>query len=78
MRTHAMHMQLPLLSAYASMHEANGSVDSRLQKQKQRLDPKLHEPLFTNATPDFKGTLDYILYTSHSLKVRRSVSWYFY
>ncbi|KAF5836569.1 phosphatase family [Dunaliella salina] len=59
---------LPLHSAYASMHDANGSVDSRLQKQKQRLDPIMHEPLFTNATRDFKGTLDYILYTSNSLQ----------
>jgi CCR4-NOT transcription complex subunit 6 len=51
------------------MHGANGAVDSRLQKQKQRLDAKLHEPLFTNATRDFKGTLDYILYTDNSLQV---------
>lgn len=59
------------MSAYASMHGANGAVDSRLQKQKQRLDPKMHEPLFTNATRDFKGTLDYILYTENSLQVGR-------
>ena len=61
--------QLPLMSAYASMHGANGAVDSKLQKQKQRLDPKMHEPLFTNVTRDFKGTLDYILYTENSLQV---------
>lgn len=59
--------QLPLISAYSNIHEANGAIDSRLQKQKQRLDQKHHEPLFTNVTKDFKGTLDYVLYTSNSL-----------
>lgn len=63
------HMQLPLLSAYATMFDANGAVDSRLQKQKQRLDQRHHEPMFTNITKDFKGTLDYILYTTSSLQV---------
>lgn len=64
-----LYAQLPLLSAYASMHSANGAADSRLQKQKQRLDARHHEPNFTNATRDFKGTLDYILYTNNSLQV---------
>lgn len=39
-----------------------------LQKQKQRLDARHHEPLFTNITKDFKGTLDYVLYTQSSLQ----------
>lgn len=59
---------LPLLSAYASMADANNAVDHRLVKQKQRLDPRNHEPLFTNLTKEFKGTLDYILYTNNSLQ----------
>ena len=50
------------------MADANNSVDHRLAKQKQRLDPRNHEPLFTNVTKDFKGTLDYILYTNNSLQ----------
>eukprot|EP00195_Chlamydomonas_chlamydogama_P016392 CAMPEP_0202900342 /NCGR_PEP_ID=MMETSP1392-20130828/11166_1 /ASSEMBLY_ACC=CAM_ASM_000868 /TAXON_ID=225041 /ORGANISM="Chlamydomonas chlamydogama, Strain SAG 11-48b" /LENGTH=568 /DNA_ID=CAMNT_0049586715 /DNA_START=168 /DNA_END=1874 /DNA_ORIENTATION=- len=59
---------LPLLSAYARMWEANSAHDGRLAKQKQRLDQKHHEPGFTNITKDFKGTLDYILYTNNSLQ----------
>eukprot|EP00798_Chlamydomonas_sp_ICE-L_P008980 gene8980-16116_t len=58
---------LPLMSSYASMHSANNSTDHRLPKQKQRLDPKTHEPIFTIVSKDFKGTLDYILYTKNSL-----------
>ncbi len=49
------------------MWEASNAHDAKLVKQKQRLDPKLHEPLFTNSTKDFRGTLDYILYTNNSL-----------
>ncbi|GAX83499.1 hypothetical protein CEUSTIGMA_g10924.t1 [Chlamydomonas eustigma] len=59
--------KLPLSSAYSKMAEASNAHDAKLAKQKQRLDPKLHEPLFTNLTKDFRGTLDYILYTSNSL-----------
>jgi hypothetical protein len=62
-------LQLPLLSAYATMHDAHGAADSRLQKQKQRVDQRFHEPLFSNLTKDFKGTLDYILYTNNFLQV---------
>jgi CCR4-NOT transcription complex subunit 6 len=60
-------MQLPLSSAYSKVAEASNAHDAKLAKQKQRLDPKQHEPLFTNITKDFRGTLDYILYTSNSL-----------
>ena len=41
--------------------------DAKLAKQKQRLDGKCHEPVFTNINKDFRGTLDYILYTNNSL-----------
>eukprot|EP00798_Chlamydomonas_sp_ICE-L_P010482 gene10482-8446_t len=56
------------MSAYASLADASNANDHRLAKQKQRLCPKNKEPLFTNVTKDFKGTLDYILYTSNSLQ----------
>lgn len=59
---------LPLMSAYASMADAQNTSDHRLPKQKQRLDPKTQEPNFTILSKDFKGTLDYILYTSNSLR----------
>jgi CCR4-NOT transcription complex subunit 6 len=60
---------LPLASAYARVMDANVSSpgDHRLEKQRARLCPKTHEPLFTNISKDFKGTLDYILYTKDSL-----------
>jgi CCR4-NOT transcription complex subunit 6 len=51
------------------MQEAPLSADGRLYKQRQRLDAKHHEPMFTNLTKDFKGTLDYIFYTTTSLVV---------
>ncbi|MEW5305480.1 MAG: hypothetical protein WDW36_008014 [Sanguina aurantia] len=59
---------LPLSSAYAAMADAPLSNDTRLAKQRTRLDPRHHEPLITNVTKDFKGTLDYILYTNTSLR----------
>ncbi|KAL6757408.1 phosphatase family [Haematococcus lacustris] len=59
---------LPLLSAYAAMSDAHGAADARLQKQKQRVDPKYREPLFSIVTKEFRGTLDYILYTKNSLQ----------
>ncbi len=52
----------------AQLNEAPLSADVRLYKQRQRLDAKHHEPLFTNMTKDFKGTLDYIFYTNTSLQ----------
>lgn len=58
---------LPLTSAYSTIWDASNAHDAKLAKQKQRLDPKLHEPNFTNITRDFRGTLDYILYTNNSL-----------
>ena len=32
------------------MWDASNAHDAKLAKQKQRLDPKLHEPVFTNLT----------------------------
>jgi CCR4-NOT transcription complex subunit 6 len=64
---HVACTQLPLTSAYSTVWEASNAHDAKLAKQKQRLDAKLHEPAFTNLTKDFKGTLDYIWYTSNSL-----------
>ncbi|KAG2494655.1 hypothetical protein HYH03_007171 [Edaphochlamys debaryana] len=63
-----MSHSLPLSSAVAFMADAPLSADGRLYKQRQRLDGKHHEPLFTNMTKDFKGTLDYIFYTTSSLQ----------
>jgi CCR4-NOT transcription complex subunit 6 len=58
--------QLPLASAYTTLMDAAGP-DPRLAKQRLRLDGRHREPLFTNLTRDFKGTLDYVLYTRDSL-----------
>lgn len=60
--------QLPLSSAYSAMADAPLSHDTKLAKQRARLDSRHHEPLFTNVTKDFRGTLDYILYTNTSLR----------
>ncbi|KAK9827722.1 hypothetical protein WJX81_005188 [Elliptochloris bilobata] len=54
---------LPLASAYAAAADTR-DPDGR---RRMRLDPKHHEPKFTNVGKDFKGTLDYILYTTDSL-----------
>ncbi|XP_041028016.1 carbon catabolite repressor protein 4 homolog 1-like [Juglans microcarpa x Juglans regia] len=59
--------QLPLVSAYSSF--ARMGVGLSLGQQKRRLDPTTNEPLFTNCTRDFIGTLDYIFYTADSLTV---------
>uniref|UniRef100_A0A2N9FZ37 poly(A)-specific ribonuclease n=1 Tax=Fagus sylvatica TaxID=28930 RepID=A0A2N9FZ37_FAGSY len=59
--------QLPLVSAYSSF--ARMGVGLGLEQQRRRLDPSTNEPLFTNCTRDFIGTLDYIFYTADSLTV---------
>ena len=59
---------LPLSSTYATRWDASPTCDHRVQKQKTRLDAKHHEPSYTNITKDFKGTLDYILFTTNSLQ----------
>ncbi|KAI3678190.1 hypothetical protein L6452_37474 [Arctium lappa] len=59
--THA----LPLVSAYSSF--ARIGVGLGYDQQKRRVDPATNEPLFTNCTRDFIGTLDYIFYSADSL-----------
>ncbi|EIE19641.1 hypothetical protein COCSUDRAFT_54570 [Coccomyxa subellipsoidea C-169] len=56
--------RLVLSSAYAAGHEAAADADPR---HRRRNDHKHHEPKFTNVSKDFKGTLDYIFFTSESL-----------
>eukprot|EP00887_Chlorella_sp_A99_P001164 scaffold14.g1164.t1 len=63
--------QLPLASAYGAVAAAGGGADADADhaalRQRRRLDPTSGEPRFTNITQDFRGTLDYILYTTDSL-----------
>ncbi|KAF5747739.1 DNase I-like superfamily protein isoform 1 [Tripterygium wilfordii] len=57
--------QLPLVSAYSSF----ARMGLGLEQHRRRMDPTTNEPLFTNCTRDFIGTLDYIFYTADSLTV---------
>ncbi|KAL3151598.1 hypothetical protein ABBQ38_012592 [Trebouxia sp. C0009 RCD-2024] len=57
---------LHLASAYAAVYDARDASAAQ-QKQKRRMDPKYHEPKFTNMGQGFQGTLDYVLYTTNSL-----------
>ncbi|CAF2059443.1 hypothetical protein Bca4012_099835 [Brassica carinata] len=59
--------QLPLVSAYSSFARMGGSLTA--EQQRRRMDPASNEPLFTNCTRDFIGTLDYIFYTADTLTV---------
>ncbi|KAK1420766.1 hypothetical protein QVD17_22619 [Tagetes erecta] len=52
---------LPLVSAYSSF------ARSAYEQHKKRVDPNTNEPLFTNCTRDFIGTLDYIFYSADTL-----------
>jgi len=61
--------QLPLVSAYSSSFARMVGGGSGLDRQRKRMDPATNEPLFTNCTRDFIGTLDYIFYTADSLTV---------
>jgi CCR4-NOT transcription complex subunit 6 len=55
---------LPLASAYGSfVHGSEDNGDPAITRLRRRLDTVKHEPKFTNCTRDFKGTLDYILYS---------------
>ncbi|KAG5044010.1 hypothetical protein AAZX31_03G187300 [Glycine max] len=58
--------QLPLVSAYSSFAR---TVGLGFEQHKGRLDNATNEPLFTNVTRDFIGSLDYIFYTADSLVV---------
>ncbi|KAJ6870666.1 carbon catabolite repressor protein 4 [Populus alba x Populus x berolinensis] len=59
--------QLPLVSAYSSFARVGVGLGS--DQQRRRMDATTNEPLFTNCTRDFIGTLDYIFYTADSLTV---------
>lgn len=59
--------QLPLVSAYSSF--ARMGVGLGLEQHRRRMDPTTNEPLFTNCTRDFIGTLDYIFYSADTLTV---------
>ncbi|XXG46111.1 hypothetical protein AAC387_Pa02g1030 [Persea americana] len=54
---------LLLISAYSSF------ARMAVEQQRRRMDPNTNEPLFTNCTRDFIGTLDYIFYTADTLTV---------
>ena len=43
-----------------------GQVGQGLEHQRRRMDPATNEPLFTNCTRYFLGTLDYIFYIGKS------------
>ncbi|KAK4272621.1 hypothetical protein QN277_021149 [Acacia crassicarpa] len=58
--------QLPLVSAYSSFGR---TVGLGFEQHRSRVDSATNEPLFTNVTRDFTGTLDYIFYTADSLVV---------
>lgn len=58
-----LHHSLPLVSAYASFSYTKNT------KELRKTNPITKEPLFTNYTRDFYGTLDYIFYTEDSLRV---------
>eukprot|EP00252_Welwitschia_mirabilis_P025063 TRINITY_DN7692_c0_g1_i1.p1 TRINITY_DN7692_c0_g1~~TRINITY_DN7692_c0_g1_i1.p1 ORF type:complete len:614 (-),score=96.22 TRINITY_DN7692_c0_g1_i1:751-2592(-) len=60
--------QLPLVSAYSSFARMMG-LSLGMDTHCRRMDPATNEPLFTNCTRDFLGTLDYIFYTADSLMV---------
>ncbi|KAG6603172.1 Carbon catabolite repressor protein 4-like 1, partial [Cucurbita argyrosperma subsp. sororia] len=64
--------KLQLVSAYSSFARMGSGIGS--EKQRKRLDPTTNEPLFTNCTRDFIGTLDYIFYTVDSLTVDSAAS----
>ncbi|GFZ20919.1 DNAse I-like superfamily protein [Actinidia rufa] len=59
--------QLPLVSAYSTF--ARMAVGLGLEQHRRRMDPTTNEPLFTNCTRDFIGTLDYIFYSADTLTV---------
>ena len=41
------------------------AVGIGLEQHRRRMDPTTNEPLFTNCTRDFIGTLDYIFYSGN-------------
>lgn len=60
--------QLPLVSAYSTFAKM-AAARTGFEQQLRKMDVGTSEPLFTNCTRDFLGTLDYIFYTADSLSV---------
>ena len=60
---------LPLVSAYSSaLRRDNRLLESEaLERLRDRVDPRMAEPIFTNCTKDFFGSLDYVFYTEDTL-----------
>jgi len=58
-----MVIRIPQVSAYSSFAARISGVGLGLEQQRRKMDPATNEPLFTNCTRDFIGTLDYIFYT---------------
>lgn len=59
--------QLPLVSAYTALAHPGVTSSANPEVHRERVDPHTHEPIFTNYSADFNGTLDYIFYTANSL-----------
>lgn len=52
---------LTQVSAYSSFARIGAGLG--FEQQRRRMDQTTNEPLFTNCTRDFIGTLDYIFYS---------------
>ena len=61
-----IHFQVSAYSSFARMATRVGKVGQGLEHQRRRMDTTTNEPLFTNCTRDFLGTLDYVFYTGKS------------
>ncbi|XP_010267941.1 PREDICTED: carbon catabolite repressor protein 4 homolog 1-like isoform X2 [Nelumbo nucifera] len=60
--------RMSLVSAYAALClTSSGGPD--FKQQRECISPETNEPMFTNFTDNFSGTLDYILYTADRLMV---------
>lgn len=59
---------LPLVSAYTALTKQPCLESDEAERQRSRMDAAgTGEPIFTNCTKDFFGTLDYIFYTDDTL-----------
>jgi CCR4-NOT transcription complex subunit 6 len=59
---------LPLVSAYTALTKQPCLESDEAERQRARMDAQgTGEPIFTNCTKDFFGTLDYIFYTDDTL-----------
>ncbi|KAK3019871.1 hypothetical protein RJ639_004179, partial [Escallonia herrerae] len=60
-----LHHSMCLASAYTSLFQLRRDE----VHQQKKMDQETREPQFTNLRAGFSGTLDYIFYTEHRLKV---------